>query len=376
MAEPRRIAIVGASVRAAAESAVRAGYEVVAADLFADADLRSTCSSTRITEYPEGLADWLAKQSVDGWFYTGALENYADLVDRMAEISPLFGASGAVLRNARNPSELARVFRQAGLLFPEIRSITGAPIDGAWVAKTYAHSNGVGVWSLESGNDRDRAWMEGAVAQQRLKGRPHAAAFAIDDRGATLLGLTEQYVGLPITNAPEWAYCGSLGPIELQPEQVDTLRGIGQLLHTGFSLRGVVGVDLIVNDEGLWVIEINPRYTASMEVLERACRQSVVARHLACFTGEAIPDWSGEATGKHAKLILYAGQDIAVPAFFYDWAIDQQSQDLLADVPHANEPIPKSSPVVTLLGGTEHTSEDGAVMYHRAVEAYRRLGSG
>ena len=54
-----RIAIVGASVRAAAASAVRAGFSVAAADLFADEDLREIADATRIRDYPDGLADWL-----------------------------------------------------------------------------------------------------------------------------------------------------------------------------------------------------------------------------------------------------------------------------------------------------------------------------
>ena len=76
-----KLAIVGASVRAAAFSAVRAGFEVVAADLFADADLRAICETTRIESgYPDALADWLASTECDGWLFTGALENHHEVV--------------------------------------------------------------------------------------------------------------------------------------------------------------------------------------------------------------------------------------------------------------------------------------------------------
>ena len=42
------LAIVGASTRSAAESAVRAGFQPLAADLFADADLQQIATTTRI----------------------------------------------------------------------------------------------------------------------------------------------------------------------------------------------------------------------------------------------------------------------------------------------------------------------------------------
>ena len=46
--------IAGASVRAAAWSAARAGYLPVAADRFGDADLSSLAQATRLDSYPDG----------------------------------------------------------------------------------------------------------------------------------------------------------------------------------------------------------------------------------------------------------------------------------------------------------------------------------
>ena len=78
------LAIVGASVRAAAMSALRAGLAPVAVDLFADADLRALCPAERVTSYPRGLAEWLADAPAGAWLYTGGLENHPVLVASMA----------------------------------------------------------------------------------------------------------------------------------------------------------------------------------------------------------------------------------------------------------------------------------------------------
>ena len=115
------LAIVGASTRAAAASAVRAGFQPIAADLFADADLRRIATATRISPYPEGLVDWLRAIEPPAWMYTGALENHPELVDQMAWIAPLWGNPGDVLARVRSPWELAAVLQEHGLLFPEIR---------------------------------------------------------------------------------------------------------------------------------------------------------------------------------------------------------------------------------------------------------------
>ncbi len=67
------VIIVGASVRAAAQSAVRAGYQVLAADLFRDSDLRKCAESIRVQDYPNGLLDVLSEWPPSDWLYTGGL---------------------------------------------------------------------------------------------------------------------------------------------------------------------------------------------------------------------------------------------------------------------------------------------------------------
>jgi predicted ATP-grasp superfamily ATP-dependent carboligase len=118
----KRIAIVGASVRAAAASAVRAGYQVAATDLFADEDLAAIADCTRIDDYPQGFVGWLRSLSPrpDAWFCTDALENHPDLVDELAAIAPLWGNGGDTLRRVRSPQSLSETLRAAGWRFPAI----------------------------------------------------------------------------------------------------------------------------------------------------------------------------------------------------------------------------------------------------------------
>ena len=108
------ILIVGASARAAAMSARRGGLNPWAADMFGDQDLRACCPVERIDDYPNGLERVLAAAPAGPWMYTGALENYPDLVDRMAALRPLYGIGGESLRAVRDPQRLAAAVRAAG----------------------------------------------------------------------------------------------------------------------------------------------------------------------------------------------------------------------------------------------------------------------
>src|SRR5689334_8027083 len=104
---PEVLTIVGASARAAAHSARRAGFSPCAADLFADLDLRGLCPSVLVHDYPQGLERLCAGPQPGGWMYTGALENYPELVDRLAAMRPLWGNRAEVLRAVRDPQQLA-----------------------------------------------------------------------------------------------------------------------------------------------------------------------------------------------------------------------------------------------------------------------------
>ena len=76
--------IIGASARAAACSAMRAGFAPLAGDLFGDIDLSRACPARRVQNYPQGLVAAAAACSPAAWLYTGGLENHPDLVDEIA----------------------------------------------------------------------------------------------------------------------------------------------------------------------------------------------------------------------------------------------------------------------------------------------------
>jgi predicted ATP-grasp superfamily ATP-dependent carboligase len=358
----RKLAIVGASARAAAFSAIRAGYEVVAADLFADADLARVAAVTRVDDYPMGLLNWLEAADCDAWIYTGALENHPHLVTVGGALLPLCGNDGPWMERVRDPLVLQRAALDAGLLLPETRAdATGLPLDGSWLCKTYRGSSGSGVWRHDGDPARQRAVREQAVYQKVIGGTPAAAAFVIGEGGARLLGLTLQIVGGG-TNHP-WRYVGSIGPLDRTAEVDAQLAMLGDMLHRRFELRGVVGVDLVLADGRVWVVEVNPRYSASMEILERATGVSAIGAHVAaCDPEGAAPTQPRTADERiHGKTILFATREATVTLAFFAWAIAHSTLDaercLLADIPAAGEVIPAARPVLTAFAAGDSVGE-------------------
>ena len=201
-----KLAVLGASARAAACSALDAGCEVVAADLFADSDLAERCPATRITDWPNGFVEWLCNQQVDGWLYTGGLENYPQLIDRLHSVQPLLGNHGPPLRAARDIAHLRQLLSNAGLPRPESRTTAPETADG-WLLKSPASAGGLGVkrWQGEARFSSAYYW------QRFIEGRAISAAYVATAGQVELLGVTEQLIGRPWTHARDFQYAGSVG---------------------------------------------------------------------------------------------------------------------------------------------------------------------
>jgi uncharacterized protein len=83
-----------------------------------------------------------------------------------------------------------------------------------------------------------------------------------------LLGVTEQLIGEAWLSAKPFRWCGNIGPIPISSQLRQRLQVLGEVLVRQFGLRGLFGVDFILRDDCFWPVEINPRYTGAVEVLE------------------------------------------------------------------------------------------------------------
>ncbi len=370
-----RIAIVGASVRAAVASAVRVGFEVVAADLFADEDLCRIADATQIHNYPFGLVAWLQSLSPtpDAWVYTGALENHSELVDKMAAIAPLWGNSGEILRQVRSPRRLADCLRRAGLLFPEMReSPAGLPRDGTWLAKTGRGASGNGVAVFDDFKNRPECFF-----QRRVAGIPCSAVFVATAGKAVLLGIVRQLIGEPWLHARPFQYCGAIGPWPVSAQVRAVIRHVGDVLASGFGLRGLFGVDFMLDGDRVWTIEVNPRYPASVEIVERATGMDAIAAHAAACCESTLTSVFHRLSGAlYGKAILFSRQSITIDEdvnLRSQIAADGTRWPALADLPRVGERVEVAHPVLTLFSSGATTDEIIANLKARVAIVERQL---
>lgn len=114
-----------------------------------------------------------------------------------------------------------------------------------------------------------------------------------------------------------------------------------------FGLVGLNGLDFILLEDQVWPIEINPRYTASMELIELATGLSVFDWHVRSIReGKLPPIDADERRGNptyYGKTILYAERPCRAPDTT-GWA-----ERGIRDIPFPGEEITRGSPICTLL---------------------------
>jgi uncharacterized protein len=351
---------VAVSARMLAELAVRAGYDVVALDHFGDLDLQSVCPSVSILRDlggSGGMAELVtAAQDIEARsvVYGAGLENRPDLVEQLAagrteQLAAgrtLLGNAPDILERVRDPETLGSSLRDAGLDYPETLTpdrAQRADPRREWLRKPVKGGGGRGI----------RRWRGGAlkrreVVQERIRGLSCSVAAVGDGRDAAVLGVSEQLVGRRALGTSGFRWCGNVVPARLPAAEREALleATVAVCAHVAraFELRGLFGVDLIWDGSRAWVLEVNPRATASLEAIEEVYGVSAFTAHVEACAGR-LPatapgvTWPDRASGKG---IVFARADLR--------AADTRAwlEAGIRDVPHPGEPIGRGHPICTV----------------------------
>jgi uncharacterized protein len=307
--------------------------------------------------------------------YTGALENRPRLLRRIAGTRRLWGNDAEVLRRARSPQHWHRLLRTAGLPAPAIRKAAAeSPTSGKWLIKPHAGGSGSGIRFLDADVASKREYL-----QEYIEGVPCSASYVADGDRSRLLGVTRQLVGEDWLHAAPFRYCGSIGPLPMSAPLQRACEQIGAVLTTGCGLHGLFGVDCVLRDDVPWPVEVNPRYCASMEVLEYASGMKVLDLHRRVFEDGALGRGSNpQAEGCVGKAILFARRSLTFPADG-PWVASLRSPRLahdlagFADIPQAGEPIKKGCPILTFFSRASSLTACQDSLRETAAALDRRL---
>ena len=372
----RRLLVAGVTTRALAVSAARAGWRVTAVDAFGDADLRAVATVVTLSGHgrarftPAAAAHASGPVIADAVAYTSNFENHPAAVAALSVGRRLLGNTPEVLEQIRNPLILMRSLRRRGFVVPATRA--SAPPSGSpdqWLRKPRRSGGGHGT----------AAWKRGPVSrsaylQARVAGMPGSIAFLSDGHHALPIGLSRQLVGERAFGSHGFRYCGSLlaggdRPLFDRDDELSAMaRALAEAVTEEFGLVGLNGLDFVARDGVAYPIEVNPRYSASMELVERSGGGSLFTRHERACAGVLAEEPPARRTVA-GKAIVFARRSVTIGD------TRRWTSFAIADVPHRGERIARGHPICTVFAEGRDADECHARLVREAGRVYHAVES-
>jgi predicted ATP-grasp superfamily ATP-dependent carboligase len=389
------VILVGASVRSFAQSAMRDGLRPICVDMFCDADLRLSLREhglsethwcrhiTSFTEAAQAVAD--VKSNVPA-IVLGGLENHMTGFLHLSSQRTVRGPDWKTIEQLRDPLRLFPRLRDLGCCVPRFHvKGSGVPVHEPglrWLHKRRCSSGGQGIrWYAES--EVSRHTPSEAVPtddlQEFIDGIPISASFLATVYsenesvapwgGVQLLGCALQLSGCQELHADAFHFCGNVGPLTLAADLTRNVVRAGRAVAAESSVSGLFGIDFVVRDGRPFIVEVNPRPTASHELHERG--RVCLPGHVSLQLGQPVrssghtggaSDFHADAQrnvhqqgsrGCWARFVIYADQDVVI-------SDDLQSELLsrcvregthpfwLADIPSSGTTVTPGTPLCSL----------------------------
>lgn len=345
------VLIAGFSARALAQSARNAGFAPLVVDGYGDLDTRSVAQDImvlpeivrrgfRAGDLLNALAKLAAASPVPaaGLVLGAGFEATPKLIETLAGKYRLLGCARQSVASVKDPAVFFPLLAEIGIphpatLLPAQKSDASAQDN--WLSKRIGGMGGTHI----------RPWQPGIrlspkrYLQQQISGSALSATVLVTRKGPAF-AFTRSWLS-PAPDQP-FRFGGIVGNITLDAELETRLIDLILTLLPRLGLTGLVSFDFLVHDGELFLLEVNPRPGASLDVLDDDDGTLFSSHVLAATGGDALATLAAEWRPlTRASAYLYADQG-ALTAPAIDWP------DWTHDRPAPGCSIPAGAPVATV----------------------------
>ena len=397
------ICLMGASCRAAAQAAARAGCtRILAWDDFLDADLLEIAQARSLADFPEDSPQSLAELQGIPLVLCGGMENRPDFIQRRIDQGMLCGVTGDMLRQLRSLESWQRWASESRIGWPTtVQDLSDPILDSvrseSWMLKPVGRAGGVHVRAIASLEGRDRVANLGLdpgsptssptsdlwYLQQYVPGISIGVSYCTGSNEnpesnepprTRIVGIARSILSEELDAPLPWIYRGSLAPYSVSPSVRASLERFAKTVAQSTGIRGLWQADFQIDPNGqLWLLEINPRWSASMELHELLQGYSWITEHVRILcdgASKSVPSPGSPAGQQVAKGILYAPHEMHLSVAQVDrlgrsgWHGTlrelETAEFRLADIPQSDPlgvDFAEGMPIVTVLVAGEKNAD-------------------
>lgn len=208
-----------------------------------------------------------------------------------------------------------------------------------FLLKPLEGSGGIGIRNLDELNHDYE--MGEALLQEIVQGHDISTSVLSNGYDAKTILTSSQIIGnLRLGQVENYGYCGNISPhtLPLNDSMLHDIKKISEDIIKKFKLIGSNGVDMVIKDKDIYVIEVNPRIQGTFEVAEECLGVNMVDSHIKACEGELPNMPSPEKFA--VKKVVFAKHISTVGSLNFEGVHDK---------PGPNVIIEKGEPVCTVL---------------------------
>jgi predicted ATP-grasp superfamily ATP-dependent carboligase len=283
--------------------------------------------------------------------YGAGFEGDTDLLDMLNAKNNLFGNSSELVRNLKDPATFFGLLDSLEIPFPAVRLNVPADPDG-WLAKTIGATGGAHVQSAQGVSASEKTYFQRVEA-----GRNLSVLFLANGNKAQVVGFSEQLIQR-VGDAP-YCYVGAINHAALPDAMKKNIAEKIDLLVATIGLVGLNGIDFIQRSDEYFVLEINPRPTATMELYDADFAQGLLHAHLQACEGELTATETKEKISRGHK-IVFAEQNTKIPASF-------KFPEWCADIPQPGSFVAQDEPLCSVLASSADREQVMQLLQQRST---------
>lgn len=336
------------------QAAVDAGFEVIALDAFSDVDTKKLAKKVIQIDVKNGQFDseqllaaliflcqhqLLKSNNCIGFAYGAGFEAQPELLRKVEQILPVIGNNSEVITQCKQPPSFFALCEQFAMPYPE--TVFEKPNNTlGWLQKKVGASGGEHIKALLPINleSLDLNLKSNVYYQQKQTGTPISCLFLSDGINALILGFNEQWCS-PTLLSP-YRFGGVVSQVIVSEIAQKKLMAFVVAITQKLVLKGFNSCDCIVQDDDVFMLEINPRLSASLGLYE-AKRGNLFASHVASCLGQ-LKQWPVAEKQSRAMQIIYANKIAKVP-------LDMDWPEWVKDIPQPNSVIPIGMPICSVV---------------------------
>ncbi len=336
---PSYLLVIAGSARMLAHAAANVSITPLVIDLFTDLDTQRYTKaffkipSLAIPHLATAVDFFIKHYPVRHAIYGSGFEYYPESLYYLNSRLILLGNTPDTFARLQNKVDFFAVLANLDIPYPRV-SFT-EPNGSMWLTKPRQGQGGLGIKyhhqvSSESAINQPIYW------QQYQQGTPKSVLFLADGQTVQVIGFNTQWT-VEFETGEAFIFSGVINSSGLSSKHKALIIRWLTRLVIALGLNGLNSMDFIQDGENLYVLEINPRLSASMQLYDTP----LLIRHILASQGDMINEPMVQI-GYTGYQIIYAEQPVVIPEAI-KWP------DACMDLPASGVSYRKAEPICSII---------------------------